>query len=92
MSDVTQCRSCGARVYWLKNATTGLLAPIDAEPVADGNVTVDLDAGTYALLPKDLFLFEPETPGPVHQPRPRHKSHFATCTDPAKHRKPRRTR
>jgi hypothetical protein len=50
MLHLSTCRSCGAPVYWLKHATTGKLAPVDAAPNPSGNVTVDPAAGTYTVL------------------------------------------
>jgi hypothetical protein len=46
----TPCRSCGQLVYWLRHATTGNRAPIEAERVGNGNVSCDLEAGTYTLV------------------------------------------
>lgn len=68
MADVTQCRSCGVSVMWLRGASTGRLAPIESEPAADGNLHIDLEKGTYHLAnvgcPKDA---------------PRYVNHFARC-------------
>lgn len=44
------CRSCRAPVIWLEHAKTGKPAPIDAEPVPDGNILVDPLNGAYRVL------------------------------------------
>lgn len=64
------CRACGAPVYDLRHVDTNRHAPIDAVPVGDGNIAVDLEAGTYRHVGYD-FKF-PDLPN-------RHKNHFATC-------------
>jgi hypothetical protein len=65
--DVQRCRTCGAGILWLVHERTGKTAPIDARVYADGNVLVDLDAGTYRI---------------VAPPREAHKNHWATCSSP----------
>jgi len=54
--------------------------PLDADPTPDGNVTLDAD-GRATVHGGGLFdtMAMPEGP--------RYKSHFATCTDGAAHRK-----
>jgi hypothetical protein len=66
VADVQPCRTCGAGVLWLKHERTGKVAPIDARVYADGNVVVDLDAGTYRIV----------------APQEAHKNHLATCGRP----------
>ncbi len=68
------CRSCPAPVRWEKT-TSGKWIPLDAEPVADGNIV--LERGRARVLAAD------EQVG--HGVR-RFKSHFATCPNAAKHR------
>lgn len=67
--EVTACRSCKARVIW---ATTGggKPIPLDADPVADGNVR--LDNGVALILAADVDL-----PAGVA----RYLPHFVTCPD-----------
>jgi hypothetical protein len=62
-----KCRGCPALIYDLTNERTGKTAPIDVEPVAGGNILVDLQAGTYRLV--GWSIGDP----------PKHKNHFATC-------------
>lgn len=71
------CSTCHARILWVKMAS-GKLNPVDAEPVASGNVVIDED-GQGVVLKKDLF----DAPATG----PRYVSHFATCPDAAKFRK-----
>ncbi len=78
MSEPDCCRSCRAPIYWLKHWATGKLAPVDAGAVPDGNLVLDLEAGSYCVLHKNLF----ET-----DERPRHKNHFATCPDAQRYHK-----
>ena len=73
---VTTCSSCGAPVEWIRNARTGKLAPIDVDPVPDGNVLVDDVYGerVYRVVraPRGALL---------------RTSHFATCPDANEWRK-----
>lgn len=68
------CRSCGARILWVRTAT-GKAMPLDALPRADGNVVVE--GGQAVLLPRG------EHRGGVKH----YVSHFATCPQAAIHRK-----
>lgn len=76
------CDACQMPVLWLSSDATGKRAPIDAYPSDRGNIVLNGD-GTYHVLTDaekgDLFT-EPD-------PRPRHLSHFVTCTDPGKFRR-----
>ncbi|HMI85960.1 MAG TPA: hypothetical protein VK550_17805 [Polyangiaceae bacterium] len=72
------CRSCGARIVWAKTPA-GKAMPLDADPVTDGNIVLEEDnAGAIAHVRSAAFggvgVF--------------HKSHFATCPNAARHRKP----
>lgn len=62
--DWSYCRSCSAKVYWLKNDKTGKPAPTDVAPSENGNIEIDLSAHTYQVIGKQ--------PG-------RHTNHFSTC-------------
>lgn len=66
------CGSCGEPVLWLKHARTGRPAPIESRTDAErGNILVDLDAGTYAIIPA----------GPEREQHRGwlHLNHFVTC-------------
>lgn len=67
------CRSCDAEILWRRTAA-GQRIPIDALPDPQGNVEI-------------LDSIEAKVHGgPVDGG---HLSHFATCPDAAKHRRPR---
>lgn len=70
------CYSCGVLVYDLKHVGTLRVAPIEAEPSAEGNIAIDLEAGTYRLTGRDLRY-----PERVHW-----INHFAKCPAAAKYR------
>lgn len=63
------CHSCKTMVYDLRHVDTHRLAPIEAEPAADGNIAIDLEAGTYRLTGRELR----------HPDRVHYISHFARC-------------
>lgn len=68
------CESCRAPIQWLKNRDTGSVAPVDIEPVENGNVAVI--GGQYKVKSNqaDLFGFDEElTYDRV--------LHFVTCPD-----------
>lgn len=75
----TSCRfpGCKAEVYMLRYPKTGNVAPIDVESTADGNIAIDLDAGTYEIVPKDERAFRDQL----------HLNHWATCESPAARRR-----
>lgn len=66
--NLNTCHDCGRPVLWLKHVTTGNKAPIDPNPSVQGNVTINLELGTYAVHGR---------PGLV--PGPKYTSHMQTC-------------
>ena len=70
------CRSCGAAVTWHKTPA-GNSMPLDAEPVADGNVVIEGGLARVVGPPGEGEL----------DLSPRYRSHFSTCQDAAKWRK-----
>jgi hypothetical protein len=46
-----RCASCEPALYWLKHVRTGNAAPIEVEGGIAGNIAVDLDAGTWRIVP-----------------------------------------
>lgn len=66
------CRTCRAPVYWLANDQTRRVAPIDVEPVENGNVEI-LDDGFYRVHAQ-----------PTLDDGPRYLNHFVTCGNPPK--------
>ena len=91
-----RCRSCNAAI-WFGRTAKGKRMPIDPTPVENGNVVVDQDMKALDMIgsafPGDP---DPERGVPVrvlHKDEavdpdvPRYVSHFATCTDPKRHRR-----
>jgi hypothetical protein len=90
---VARCSSCGAHIWWGRTVNHKRM-PLDAQPVEDGNVVVDQDVNTLIALAEDQpagapvpavrVLKKGEVPGDV----PRYTSHFATCANADRHRRP----
>lgn len=79
---VAPCPSCGASVRFVRSATSPALMILDAEPVADGTITINT-AGR-AVVAADLLtgdLFAPAPPVPAADV-PRYRDHHATCKRP----------
>lgn len=70
---MSACRSCGAPVRWVR-MSGGRAIPLDPQPNAAGNVTLDADGVAYI--------------GRNTQPGARYVMHFATCPDAADWRRP----
>lgn len=70
----TRCRSCGALIVFART-TKGTLMPLDAEPTADGNVTLEHTGPGLPLAQVHgaASLFEGHTDGVRYMP------HHATC-------------
>lgn len=65
------CKRCGAPILWVRTAKHGKSMPLDAAPVAVGNVVLRAGAAVVLDLPdRDLALSRGET---VYRP------HFASC-------------
>lgn len=75
---VDTCRSCSAPIWWRTNTKTQKLAPIDVAPDSAGRVVIVGEAH-YRILGKDEI---PPAGAALHT------SHFATCREAAKHRRP----
>jgi hypothetical protein len=75
MSEMTFCSSCGRQIRFVLTAKNRKPIPIDAQPVAGGNLDIDEDGLVVYVKP------EPEVV--------RFVSHFATCPNAASHRKKR---
>lgn len=74
-----RCGSCHSEIEWAKTEN-GRLIPIDALPVADGNLAVRRVTGDLlARVVKPEDQLEPDEKRGV--------SHFATCPNASKHRK-----
>lgn len=75
------CRSCGAPIYWAITRT-GARMPVDAAPVADGNVLLALRRSTGEIRAHVLRKHEEPDEG-----RNRYTAHHATCPDGPRWRK-----
>lgn len=69
------CRSCGARITWLKTAA-GKSIPVDEDPAPDGNIVVD--EGIARVLGREEMAQVKRTANELYF-EPRYRSHFATC-------------
>ena len=75
MANYGNCRSCGADVEWVQTEA-GKRMPVDAEPVANGNI-VKVRGNLIRYLGKgEVFTGD------------RWVSHFATCAQAGSWRKP----
>lgn len=75
---MTRCRTCRARIVWVKTAA-GKQMPIDVDPTVRGNIA--LDDGVAEV----LSLASAEAA--KHRGVPLYISHFATCPDAKDFRK-----
>lgn len=73
-----KCRSCGAPVEWCVTEN-GKRMPVDAEPVEDGNLVVEMQLG-----PSLARAYDPARDAG----KARFRSHFSTCPNANAHRKP----
>jgi len=78
----SRCRSCSAPIFFAKTRT-GKNVPIDWTPRVDGNLPVICVDGLAWILDKD----EPDQANADH-----FVSHFATCPQAKKWRKPKQDR
>lgn len=75
------CKSCGAKILWLKHFQTGSKNPIDAAPSKEGNLVISRELGQYRTATeneKDIAR--------THN-KNLYISHLATCPNSDKHRK-----
>lgn len=75
---LTQCRSCGAEVWWGETAD-GKKMPIDSSGFGGNIVVLDIEADTPLI--RVMKKSEPLPPGAR-----RYKSHFASCPNAKRHR------
>ena len=72
---LANCRSCHASIIWAKTHA-GKAMPVDAEPVANGNIALGIgDPPLLSVNPPDFVK------------GPRYVSHFVTCKFAVRHRK-----
>lgn len=70
---MARCATCGAAIEFATSAATGKTMPLDAEPVATGNIV--LREGKAVVLKKT----DPAPPAD----EPRFVSHYTTCKQAA---------
>lgn len=73
---VTNCASCKAPIIWSLDHKTGKRCPIDAEPLAGGNIRLterEHMPPASAVVGAAIDLFDPTDDGV------RYYSHFVTC-------------
>lgn len=71
------CKGCGKELYYLRHVNAkpgGRPAPIEVEPSPNGNVLIDLEAGTWAVVSR--------TQRETHAPGTLHLNHYANCPNP----------
>lgn len=68
---MAKCQTCRAPIEWAKSEATGKAMPLDAEPVADGNIVITSAGAAKVLKKEDIANLLPETP--------RFVSHYTTC-------------
>ena len=50
-TEQARCASCNTSIYWLRHERTGTRAPIEVQGGIAGNIAIDLDAGTWRIVP-----------------------------------------
>jgi hypothetical protein len=83
---IATCSSCGARIIWATTARSKAM-PVDAEPVADGNIRLDDRGQGRAPLAIVVTAGQADMFGSDES---RRTSHFATCPQADEHRRERR--
>lgn len=73
------CKACKGSVIW-GETSAGKLMPVNAEPVADGNLRLMYGPGGGKVL---IITGAP----PEGSAEPRFMSHFATCPEAARYRR-----
>ena len=74
---VARCRTCQAAIFWATFPASGRRAPIDLEPVANGNLVItghDMNGALVDVLRDEGRLFTED--------QLRYVNHWATCTAP----------
>lgn len=86
---IDKCSACDAPIVWASTSAGGKM-PVDAEPTPDGNLLLlaTVDRRWVAI----VIGKATRQAGTRAVMGERHTSHFATCTDPERFRKPRGAR
>lgn len=86
----SQCRSCGAEIFWATTTTSGKRNPIDADPVVGGNLFLfaHRDGGMDVYLEAVHAASGSErAAGARGRGQRRYVSHFSTCPNSEQHRR-----
>lgn len=78
---MSQCRSCGAEVLWVKVVPMGRLMPVDAEPKEAGNMRMLGERNAVAKVLNKVDLQDARNAS-----EKLYASHFATCPNAKQHR------
>lgn len=78
---MSNCRSCGAKVFFAKHVLTGKRMIIDSEPSGDGNIVIEPDGKARVIAGRLEHA--------MYADRDRFTTHFATCPNAKQWRKPR---
>lgn len=78
---MSNCKSCGSELLWVKMLGTGKRMPLDALPSPFGTVHVEADGIAEVITDKK------DREDRLQHNEPLYRSHFATCSAAAKHRK-----
>jgi hypothetical protein len=82
---VTNCRSCGAEIVWVRLMPTGARAPVDAQTDLDGNLL--LEEAAIAGDPPTAVLVSRARAAELVGTKPLFRSHFASCPQAEQWRK-----
>lgn len=80
----TTCKSCGARIVWVRTAE-GRNMPIDTQPSPAGNVRIIGLKGNHPVVA--VYRDADTAAGLADPDEQRWLSHFATCPQAAEHRR-----
>lgn len=72
------CKSCSARLWWVRSASTGKMMPLDSKPDPRGNISVE-DGQAHVLTGDVLNHYRDHR-------QPLYLNHFASCPNAARHR------
>ena len=81
---MAKCKSCGAKILWVKSFSSHKMMPIDAEATKEGNIALVEREGeeTVFHVISGSSLLKSQREG-----KRLHTSHFATCPDAKRHRR-----
>lgn len=83
---MARCKSCGASIVWAKTRA-GKSMPLDADPVAYGNVTIVDYLNPSAVEPTPVVVVGPLSLEDTPVSTWRYQSHFSSCPDAGVHRR-----